>query len=237
MYRYLLRKLPHNVNRMAYMFFPSIVDFITKLSTLKAQTNIKKLGNIKVLIDSTVIGHNITHETVWVETDSDGEDLEWLGADKPGYLARVPVQSESNLSDATTSIRYLAGIFSLAKGCSISIFESSELRDERISQPIGRFRGRGIYDYSLLQGVTVNYLADSNYQVSFSSGNESIREQRKNRLGSIKDPMYQALVKVLGEKNSQDAHHIYTAEINNIYCFLTMDFRLLKILDAKKIIL
>ena len=33
---------------------------------------------------------------------------------------------------------------------------------------------------------------------------------------------------MLGKRNSQDAYHIYTAEKEGLYCFLTMDFKLLK---------
>lgn len=45
---------------------------------------------------------------------------------------------------------------------------------------------------------------------------------------------YASLVAVLGRKNSQDAWHIYTAEKHNLFCFLTMDFKLVTCLEAQK---
>jgi hypothetical protein len=62
------------------------------------------------------------------------------------------------------------------------------------------------------------------------------REQQRQRLQAkeMEDPEYASLVAVLGRKNSQNARHIRTAEKFGLFCFLTMDFRLIETLAAQR---
>jgi len=63
-------------------------------------------------------------------------------------------------------------------------------------------------------------------------GLPSVEEARDQRLAQSTDPLFRSLVLQLGPRNSQDAWHIRTAEVNNMFCFLTMDFKLLKTMQA-----
>lgn len=75
---------------------------------------------------------------------------------------------------------------------------------------------------------------DRDYTFVIGSGSRSFEDQRIDRLASKSDPLYHELVRVLGRKNSQDIWHILTAERNSCYCFLTMDFKLIKNIEAQK---
>lgn len=57
-------------------------------------------------------------------------------------------------------------------------------------------------------------------------GYPSLKEQRKERLARKSEPLYVSLRSALGENDSQDAYHIYTAEMAQCFCFLTLDFKL-----------
>ncbi len=60
----------------------------------------------------------------------------------------------------------------------------------------------------------------------------SVEEQQRKRLRQSGDPLfddlYRLLKQQLGEKCSQDAWHICTAERHGLFCFLTTDRSLLK---------
>lgn len=81
-----------------------------------------------------------------------------------------------------------------------------------------------------IDGLTFPYIGPSWMNLS------DISTQQADRLKAYaqRDPEYASLVKILGPKNSQDAWHIRTAEIHNLFCFLTMDFKLIKALNAQK---
>lgn len=64
-------------------------------------------------------------------------------------------------------------------------------------------------------------------------GLPSLKEQRKERILSRTDPIFRELLRVLGPKSDQDAWHIATAEMHNCYCFLTMDFKLIRSMQAQ----
>lgn len=154
-----------------------------------------------------------------------------------GFAARIPVHSETDDSEASRSVRYLPAIASLACDGTLSLYTSPELQDEQWTQPIGRFRGYGLYDYNLFSRTSVESLPDPSY--SMQIGAKSLRfpsliEQRRERLAQKSEPIFKKLVQILGPKNSQDAWHIATAELHGCFCFLTMDFRLLDTLRAQR---
>jgi hypothetical protein len=187
-----------------------------------------------VLIDNSVLGHAVTHETGWVDT---GKVL-WGGEIEvnTGYAARVPVHSETDDSDSGRSVRYLAPIAMLAKRGSIELLMSRELQDEQWTQPIGRFRGYQHYDYSVFRGVPIQHLPDPDFTVQMGPrwmGLPSLEEQRQQRLATRTDPIFRELLRVLGPKSSQDAWHVATAEMHGCYCFLTMDFKLIRSIRAQ----
>ncbi len=220
-------------NTILFRYLPLVVDSLTSISTWKASRRLRAASVEKVLIDSTVLAHSITHETAWVNTGkSRWGDIEIA----TGYAARMPVHDDRDNSAAARSIRYLPGIASLARRRHLTLATSSELRDEQWSHPAGRFRGYGIYDFSLFHGIKFETINNPRFSVVFGGSHlalPNIREQRWKKLESNTDPLFRELVSVLGPKNSQDAWHITTAERNHCYCFLTMDFQLIRNVRAQ----
>ena len=220
-------------SRFYYKALPKIIDWLTALSVRRASKKIESEKVSCLLLDNTVLHHGVTHETAWIATGTQ----RWGDIDiDTGYAARIPVHDDADSSKVRKSVRYLPGIASLAKRGSISLAISQELRDEQWTQPVGRFRGYGIYDFSFFKDMKLEVIKDPEYSIVIGPshlGTPSLEEQRKRRLEAKTDPLYQSLVSVLGPKNSQDAWHITTAERNNCYCFLTMDFKLIRNVHAQ----
>lgn len=203
--------------------------------TAPAAKRVVEAGASRLLVDNTVLGHAITHETAWIST---GQTM-WGGKFpvETGFMARIPVHNELDVEDAARSVRFIPAIASLARQGALKLLTSSELEDEKWTQPMGRFRGYGYYDFNLLGGVDIECLVDPNYSMQIGSSGlhfPSLTDQRRKRLADKQDPLFKDLIKVLGPKNSQDAWHIATAQNNECYCFLTMDFHLLRALHAQR---
>jgi hypothetical protein len=221
-------------NTVLFRYLPGVVDSLTLIATLKASKRLKAANVKRILIDSTVLAHCVTHETAWVDTGkARWGDVEF----DTGYAARIPVHDDRDNGDAARSTRYLSGIVSLARREHLMLATSCELRDEQWSHPAGRFRGYGLYDLSLFRNVKFETIKDSQYSVVYGSraglSAPNSREQRQKRLEAKADPLFRELVSVLGPNNSQDAWHIATAEHNRCYCFLTMDFNLIRNVRAQ----
>lgn len=219
---------------LRYRWLPRLVDFKCYLEVRRAAKNIATQGSYKVLIDNATIAHGVTHETARVYSGKQ----KWGDIEIESYTtARIPVHDDRDDGDAARSVRYLPGIASLARGGHISLYISDELLDEQWTQPVGRFRGNGIFDFNLFSKVKLQRIPDPDYRFVVGPshlGYKSLKEQRKKRLEAKSDSLYQDLLQVLGKNNSQDIWHIVTAERNDCYCFLTMDFRLIRNLKAQR---
>lgn len=217
-----------------YKFVPKCADFLTAMATFEARRRLRATGVRRVLVDNTVLAHAITHETAWVDT---GKST-WGGLIEidTGYSARIPVHREDDQSDAARSVRYLPGIAHLAKRGHLVLTTSFELIDEHMTQKAGRYSGYGYFDFSLFRGVQFETISDPDYEViggGYPGEFPSYEEQRRTRLAQKQDSLFNGLLSALGPKNSQDAWHITTAERNDCFCFLTMDFRLIRALKAQ----
>ena len=219
---------------LRFKFAPRIANWIVARSTDHARAKLAPLGRIKILVDNTVLHHAITHETAWVSTGP--KMLGGMHKIDTGYLARVPVHAANSKSREYRHVRYLAGIAHLCRiGC-LDLHTSAELKEEQYRQPCGRYLGYSYCDHSLfgdlkidsIDGFAVTTLGPA--YLNLPSG----KDQQCTRLEAYKrDPFFAALVKCLGQNNSQDAWHIYTAEKHGMFCFLTMDFKLIRTVAAQ----
>lgn len=224
--------LPEQVRRALFRHGPRLARTVVRLSTLAAQMRMLKTPPLRVLVDNTILFHSITHETAWVSTGK----TKWGPHEiDTGYSARIPVRAPEDESRGYQNIRYLPGIAHLARKGKLALMSSGELRIEQFYQPSGRFRGYGYFDLDLFKGVEmplVDRLPDMQIGPSWV-GLPSLEEARDKRLAQSTDPLFRSLVSQLGQSNSQDAWHIRTAEANDMFCFLTMDFKLLKTLKSR----
>lgn len=204
---------------------------MTKASTYEAK-KICKERSIKILVDTTIFQHSITHETAWVSTAEEFDGVIY----PTGYLARTPVHSGRSKSDRYRNVCFLPGIAHLAREGFISLLTSAELEQEAFRQPIGRFRGNGIYDYNILAGIAIHSV--DGYAGSAVSGRllqnkvDHAAEQR-DRIKRKGDNLYYILLKALGQSNSQDAWHLRTSEQHGCEYYLTMDFKFTKTVAAQ----
>jgi hypothetical protein len=187
-------------------------------SLYRARAWLRRAGNVRILVDNSVLAYAITHETLWISTGP----KKWGGVHEfdSGYAARVPVYSPQNKQRVYQEIQFLPGITELAREGLLQCMRSAELEAERLRQPAGRFLGYGCWDLNLFRGIEMESV-DGLY---FDTEDPVAQQQR--RLSFVTDPLFLDLSKLLGVKNNLDAFHVYTAEKHGLFCFLTMDFRL-----------
>jgi len=214
-------------------YWPKIAEWIVRQSTGRARSKLAGHAPVGILVDNTVLYHAVTHETGWVST---GERHWGPHPIDTGYAARIPVHAPDDPSREYRNVQYLPGIAYLSRIGALTLYTSAELQDEQFRQPSGRYRGYGYSDLGIFGGLTIDSVDG---WVFPHLGPKYLnlptpREQQRRRLENyMDDGTYAALVQRLGKKNSQDAWHIYTAEKHGLFCFLTMDFRLIETVAAQ----
>lgn len=191
---------------------------LLSLSTLNARRHLKRRKQLRVLIDNSIIGNAVTHETGWIST---GPKMWGHIEVNTGYMARIPVHSPNNNSRMYREIRYLPGIAHLARSELLELFTSSELQAEAFRQPAGRFAGYGLYDYNIFSDIKMKNV-DDEYHLDLVDP----KKAQQIRLEKCKDPLFLSLVEILGTSNNLDAFHIFTAEKFGLDIFLCLDFPL-----------
>lgn len=208
------------------------VKFLTDDLNYRVIPELKMSSKLDILIDSNVFAYAVTHESVWVTTR--GKKIFLNQPSDGGYLARVPVHSRHSKSEIYKNIKYLFPLSYLAKQGAITFCTSSELNDEMFRQPIGRFSGYRIFNYSVFKGIKFKIIDDFSGFWGVGPGIPNLKVLQQARIRNCKDQLYLDLVRVLGEKSNLDAYHIYTAEIKEMYCFMTMDLKLVRKIESLK---
>ncbi|WP_162814815.1 hypothetical protein [Erythrobacter aureus] len=204
-----------------------MAEILVWASTLEARQKLAGSDAIRVLIDSPIRAHAVTHETAWIDT---GTKL-WGGVHpiQTGYMARLPVHSFRNESEDYEDICYLSALTGLVKAGCMRFLTSSELIAEQERQPPSRFRTTGYYDFSILDMVTIDSVDGRNFDyatVSFAidDAQKHLAKMQRERIAGRGDTLHQAIVEIFGsEKHSQDAWHLRTAHAYGCQFFLTMD--------------
>jgi hypothetical protein len=193
-------------------------ELFARASIFEAKLYLRKHGPITVLLDNSVLGHGVTHVSVWVDTgESTSGDAIPV---RTGYAARVPVHASNNDSRVYAEITYLVGLAELAQAGLVKFVTSAELQAEANRHPIGRFKGYGYDDASLFDGLEIPSI-DGYHRLG-----PHAQEQQRKRLSEATDRRYRELVRLLGPKNDLDAWHIHTVLRYELRCFLHMDFKL-----------
>lgn len=230
-----MNRFSRYVEHLRFKYGPRAANWLIDLSTYRARRDLNATGAISMLIDNTVLDHATTHETAWIST---GQKQWGDQTIQTGYSARIPVHAPDSPAREYEHIRYLPGLVSLQRAGCVVFHSSAELQSEQFYQPPGRFRGYGYSDYNLLAGVPQDSIDGHVFPHLGPSWMNlpSARDQQRQRLRGkeAEDPEYASLVAVLGQKNSQDAWHIRTAEKFGLFCFLTMDFKLMETLAAQR---
>lgn len=214
-----LRTLPETLR---FRLMPRVARFALDRATRTARSALSPEAPLGVLIDNTVLDIAVTHEGKWIIHS------------RGGYVARVPVYGRKNISERHLQASYLTGIAHLGRLGSVRLHQSAELQEEQFRQPSGRYRGYGYADYSLFEGMKIESIDGWVFSTMGPSWMNlpSQEEQQRTRLRRSDDALFHGLYALLkqqlGEKCSQDAWHIRTAERHGLFCFLTTDSSLLK---------
>ncbi len=214
---------------------PKVAELAVWAASAKAMSKLRPVAPVKLLLDSTIHAHAITHEDAWIDT---GEVL-WGGVHpiQTGYAARIPIHSTDNETREYRDICRLTVLATLARKGIFQFFTSAELMAERTRHPPARFQTTGYSDFSLLDGLKIESLDGWNFD-SFTTGGATVsnlRDVQRKRLKASSDTLYEAILRVLGsEVHSQDAWHIRTAQMHGMYALLTMDYSLVRLTDAQR---
>lgn len=218
---------------LRFKYAPRLVDWLLDKSAMRAKAWLRANGGLRILVDNTVLYHAVTHETGWVST---GKGHWGPHEIETGYAARIPVHPADLDSREYRNICFLPGLAHLARQGLAKIYTSAELLDEQFRQPSGRYRGYGYFDRSLFRGLKIESIDGHVFPTTGPSylNLPSAEEQQRSRIDQHRtDPGFAALAQCLGSSNSQDAWHIYTADTHGLFCFLTMDFKLIKSVEAQ----
>lgn len=218
---------------LRFKYTPRIVDWMLDISTLRAKAWVRANGPLRILVDNTVLYHAVTHETGWVSTGKSDWGPHEIDT---GYAARIPVHPAELDTREYKNVAYLPGLAHLARVGLATLHTSAELQDEQFRQPSGRYRGYGYFDYSLFGSLKIESVDGHVFPTMGPShfNLPSSEDQQRARIQQYRsDKTFDALARCLGPNNSQDAWHIFTAEKNDLFCFLTMDFKLIKALGAQ----
>ena len=226
------RRLQTIPERLRFRLYPRIAAYRLARSTRRASQLLEDAAPLRVLIDNSVIANAVTHETKWITTGV----VEWGGQDRvTGHMARVPVHSIKNGGYLYRQVVYLPGIAALAAKGLISLYQSAELRSERDRHPIGLYRGYSYFDFNIFGDRSFPSIDGDVDEIRMGwpprTGVDDAQDQRR-RLATADDPLFHSLHALLRQQNpnkaDQDAWHIRTAEHHGLFCFLTMDQKLLK---------
>lgn len=203
-------------------------------ATASAHSHLRSSPITGVLVDVTVLQHAVTHETGWISTGPAAWGTDVIDT---GYMARIPVYKNESKSKNYRNIKYLVGICHLFRSGVLRLFTSSELNEEMLWQPIGRFGGYGYFDFYLFDGLRMESI-DGRVSLSMISSIHSIYSPKDHQRARIREyrsafPDFDELVRVLGEANSQDAWHLFTANRFGLFCYLTMDYKFIKTVQSQ----
>lgn len=224
-----LHRLRAYPEHLRFKLYPVLARHWLEWACRPAERKLHGKPPLRMLIDTCVLGHAVTHETRWISTG----EVEWCGAMRStGYAARVPIHSRKNGTDDYRDVCYLTAITNLVRKGRIMLFTSAELEEEQVRQPAGRCRGYSYFDYSLLSGIPMPSVDGSAEEMITPTWTASAAAARqRQRIAGSGDLLYEALFErlkhQLGPNGTQDAWHVRTAEQHGMFCFLTMDRPLL----------
>lgn len=179
-------------------------------------------NTMKVLIDRNIEINATTHKSTLVPKTVPWGDT----AVTCDVLERVARKLSPNDIFIAEQLPYLATICLMAKSQAITFYSSNELRMERIRQP-GWFDNKGYVGLNLLEGIKVECVrcpVDRTIVFApFGDSEGTTKEEQLEFFRSITDPRFLEISGAVNNKRIDDAYHLWTAEVNMLDAFLTMD--------------
>jgi hypothetical protein len=167
-------------------------------ATAKAVKKVRDANPIRVLVDSSILAHAVTHESAWVSTGTTNWGPHQIDT---GYSARVPVYAADSGKESFRQVQYLPGIAQVARLGFLELFTSAELGAEQDRQPAGRFHGYYLDDMNQFAGIAFKSVDGRQFDLKHA------KAKQLRRVSECADPLFRSLVGILGEQNSLDAYH------------------------------
>lgn len=146
----MLAKAKNKLRQLKEAYHAWLSTLLLPLATMQARWQLQNKPPLEILMDSSVLGHGVTHETGWISTGV----KKWGHIDiDTGYMARIPVHAPDNHGRVYAEVRFLPAIAYLYKKSHIRLLTSAELFAEQFRQPMGRFQGYGWADHSVFEGM------------------------------------------------------------------------------------
>lgn len=192
--------------KLGRSFKRRLAKALLPMSVLPTKVILRKNSPLRILVDSSVLAHGITHEGGWISTGS----AMWGGQIEvqAGYLAKIPIHAPGNDTQLYNEVQYLAGIAHLARTGYLKLCTSAELKAEQFRQPTGRFQGYGYADHNVFAGIRFESIDGLKLDLS------NPKQAQLDRIAYCTDPLYQALLAHLGQKqSSRRLPHLHRREI------------------------
>lgn len=220
------------VRTLGHRGLVALSNFSITFSVAGARKKLENSTRVKILLDAPIFNHAITHQGAWIDTgptdfvDADGTPI------RTGYLASVPIYKTTNASKEYEDVQFLPGIAELHRQGLIELKTSAEIEFEKSYQPPARYRNIhlgnvGLFDDLKIESINGPITADWDIsKANIHNAREEFREYLRS--AESKYTRYANLVNHLGEKSSQDAWHLHTAERFGCAYFLTMDYTFIR---------
>ncbi len=230
------------IDHLPHAYRTKLVNWCLQLSAHHARKGLATSDPLKVLVDNTVLGFGRTHETIGIVRET-----HWPPGGEPGQVIvchRAPIDISQRYGskkladdlDVYEDARYLPGIAHLTRRGLIQWKTSFELFSERSYQEIGRYQGKKNYfDYWLFEGIKIESVDGygvpgiSEIDLNPIGVPPDNRSKQIDRVSKSTDPLYKGIVGLIGTEKNLDAWHIRTAAVHGMFCFLTMDYKLRRI--------
>ena len=125
-------------------------------------------------------------------------------------------------------------IAQLAETGRIRLYDTIELTFEWMGRPMGPWR-KGEFD--LFKNVTVSRLkppVERSVVFSGFDSHDDFKDQKRRWLESIQEPRFLELKRVIYRKHWADAFHLWTAEVHQLDCLLTLEKKFRNNLESQK---
>lgn len=181
---------------------------------------------LRVLLDPSVRRNAVTHKTVLQkETVQWGETTQSLEMAK--RCAFPPRPDEKFRKE---QIPYIAALLGMVADGMIALFKTPEIRMEDMRNKIP---DRGYLGLDLLDGVSLSMASSPMERLIVYSGfGDSIgttKEEQITFFKTVKEDRYVELRNLVGNAHLGDIFHFWTAEVNQIDVYLTMDKRFIRV--------
>lgn len=215
----------------------SIMWSVAKVAMLRSG---RGSTDIKVLIDSQILSHAVTHKEAMISTGT----VLWGGVHPVENIsfARVPVHSETSETEDYEDICYLGSLVGLARYGPVKFVTSYELIEEQDRHPPARFNPTGLSAYSILRMVKIDSVdGEPCISVKLSrlrsnSKPDDLAKDQRGRIRAQDDELFKAVMThFVYEKHSQDAWHLRTAQVFGCPYLVTMDRKFINLYKQHQI--